>query len=142
MEETPACGILFIYPMASLVIVDDSPMVRHFIEKVLAESGHRVRSAGSGPEALRLLEAEPADLLLTDIYMPDGDGLELLMALRRRPRPPAVIAMSSNVVGPKSMLGIAQKLGAKIILPKPFKAEQLLVAIDQALSERAAVSAG
>lgn len=126
--------------MASIVIVDDSRSVRLFLEKALADSGHRVRAAGSGPEALRLLDAEPADLLLTDIYMPDGDGLELLMALRRRPHPPAVIAMSSNVVGPKSMLGIAQKLGAKIVLPKPFKAEDLLVAIAKALSERAAAA--
>lgn len=124
--------------MASIVIVDDSRSVRIFVEKALADTGHRVRSAGSGPEALRLLEAEPADLLLTDIYMPDGDGLELMIALRRRTHPPAVIAMSSNVVGPKSMLGIAQKLGAKLILPKPFKPEELRAAIDQALAERAA----
>lgn len=128
--------------MASLVIVDDSRSVRLFLEKALQDTGHRVRSAGSGPEALKLLEAEPADVLLTDIYMPDGDGLELLMALRRRPNPPAIIAMSSNVVGPKSMLSIAQKLGAKIVLPKPFKAEDLLAAIDQALAERAAAPLG
>lgn len=124
--------------MASIVIVDDSRSVRIFVEKALADTGHRVRAAGSGPEALRLLEAEPADLLLTDIYMPDGDGLELLIALRRRAHPPAVIAMSSNVTGPKSMLGIAQKLGAKLVLPKPFKPEELRAAIDQALAERAA----
>lgn len=128
--------------MASIVIVDDSRSVRLFLEKALQDSGHRVRSAGSGPEALRLLEAEGADVLLTDIYMPDGDGLELMMALRRRPHPPTVIAMSSNVVGPKSMLNIAQKLGAKIVLPKPFQAEQLLAAIDQALADRAAPSLG
>ncbi|HEY3755248.1 MAG TPA: response regulator [Opitutaceae bacterium] len=128
--------------MASIVIVDDSRSVRLFLEKALQDSGHRVRSAGSGPEALRLLEAEAAEVLITDIYMPDGDGLELMIALRRRPHPPTVIAMSSNVVGPKSMLNIAQKLGAKIVLPKPFKAEELLAAIDQALADRSAPTLG
>ena len=80
--------------------------------------------------------------MLTDIYMPDGDGLELLMAIRRRPHSqrPAVIAMSSNTVGPKNMLHVAQQFGAKLILPKPFDAAQLQAAIDQVLSARPAPS--
>lgn len=120
--------------MASIVVVDDSRSVRLFLEKVLADTGHHVRMGCSGPEGLKLVEAEHTDLVITDIYMPEGDGLELLMALRRRPTPPKVIAMSSNVVGPKSMLRIAEKLGAKIVLPKPFKAEEMTAAIAQVLA--------
>src|SRR5579883_1206440 len=120
--------------MARIVVVDDSRSIRMFLEKVLLGAGHQVFTAESGKAALALIEREPADVVLTDIYMPEGDGLELLLALRRRSVRPALIAMSSNTVGPKNMLRAAQQFGARIVLPKPFEAAELLAAVDKVLA--------
>lgn len=105
-----------------------------FLEKALQGGGHQVLTAESGKQALPLIEREHVDLVLTDIYMPEGDGLELLMEIRRRAVRPAIIAMSSTTLGPKNMLQVAQKMGARIILPKPFDATQLLAAVEKALN--------
>lgn len=126
--------------VARIVVVDDSRSIRMFLEKALQGGGHQVLTAESGKQALPLIERGQVDVVLTDIYMPEGDGLELLMEIRRRAVRPAIIAMSSTTLGPKNMLQVAQKMGARIILPKPFDAGQLLAAVEKALAPVSAVA--
>lgn len=95
---------------------------------ILAECGHQVIPFLSATEALRLAARMPVNLIITDLYMPEKDGLEVIHdAQKLCPKVP-VIAIS-GVDGVKSMLRAASVLGASHILQKPFSKEQLLGAV-------------
>lgn len=120
--------------MARILLVDDSPSIRALLEKALRSAGHDVVVADNGKDGLKIAQQEPrVDLILTDIYMPDGDGLEFLFSLRRAGAAIPVIAMSSATSGPKNMLAAARTIGAKLTLNKPFSAPDLLKAVDSVL---------
>jgi DNA-binding response OmpR family regulator len=111
--------------MATILLVDDSVSLRTLLEQTLVNGGHKVITAGDGKSATALLSSETIDLVVTDIYMPNSDGLELLFALRRMKRRPPAIAMSSKT-GAMNMLKSAKLLGAKMTLQKPFPPAELL----------------
>jgi DNA-binding response OmpR family regulator len=111
--------------MATILVVDDSASLRALLEQTLAQAGHQVLTAADGKHATALLTAQTVDLVVTDIYMPDADGLELLVALRKMKRRPPAIAMSSKT-GELNMLRSARILGAQITLQKPFLPAELL----------------
>lgn len=120
--------------MARILLLDDSPSIRSLLEKTLRSAGHEVVVTDNGRDGLKLTQQEPPfDLILTDIYMPDGDGLEFLVSLRRSGAAIPVIAMSSATAGPKNMLAAARTIGAKLTLNKPFTAADLLKAVDSVL---------
>ena len=113
--------------MAQILIVDDEPVVRSALRRVLEHAGHAVTSAAGGYEAIRRLDAGPYDAVLTDIQMPDGDGLEVLLhAKQHHPHTP-VITMSGADEGP--LLEAAIGLGARATLTKPFGVDELLGAL-------------
>ncbi|MEO7600319.1 MAG: response regulator [Opitutus sp.] len=116
----------------SILVVDDQPIMREVVCQILEDAGHQVRDAGEGQEALRKLSAERFDLVVTDIVMPEMDGIELIGELRRRYPEIRVIAMSggSERFPLKDGLGIARRLGAGVTLTKPFLPEQLVEAVD------------
>ncbi len=111
--------------MASILLVDDSPTIRSILRLELTKGGHAVVAATCGNEAVRLLREHAVDLVVTDIYMPNGDGIEVLTAVRRMEKRPAAIAMSS-MAGEMDMLPSARLLGARVILTKPFPPGELL----------------
>jgi len=111
--------------MATILVVDDSDSLRHLFEHTLVSGGHKVVTATDGKKAAAVLSTREVDLVVTDIYMPNGDGLEVLMALRRLKHRAPAIAMSS-ITGEMGMLRSAKQLGAKITLQKPFPPEELL----------------
>ena len=116
----------------SILVVDDHPIMREVICQILEDAGHDVRSAGEGREAIRTLSAARFDLLVTDIVMPEMDGIELIGEVRRRYPEMRIIAMSggSERFPMKDGLAIAQRIGAGATLNKPFGADQLLNAVD------------
>jgi len=87
--------------------------------------------ASDGTDALRQLETTRADVLITDMHMPEMDGLALARALRKRPDAPALIGMSGNDYA--ETLEMATRLGARATLHKPFTSSQLLHAVGKAL---------
>ena len=119
-------------PLAILV-VDDHPIMRDVVCEMLEDAGHQVRFASEGHEALRKLSCARFDLLLTDIVMPQMDGIELIGEVRRRYPEMRIIAMSGG--GERfpthDGLTIARRLGAGATLNKPFLAEQLMDAVEQ-----------
>lgn len=125
-------------PMPTILVIDDSASIRQAISAMLRQAGYRVLEAANGSQALICLRDERPDLVLTDIYMPDGDGFEVLMALQTRPDNPPVIAMSSEL-GHLDLSGPARHLGAKRFLQKPFTADDLLAGIDAVLAGPRAV---
>ena len=119
-------------PLAILV-VDDHSIMRDVICEILEDAGHNVRFAADGREALRKLSCAHFDLVVTDIVMPEMDGIELIGELRRRYPETRIIAMSGGGerFPTKDGLTIARRLGAGASLNKPFVAEQLIEAVDE-----------
>ena len=121
--------------MARIVLADDEPKLRDIFARYLTALGHEVRVAGDGKEAMAALEADPADLLVTDINMPDMDGIEILSALRKRGSRLPVIAISGGgYVDGGLLLSSAAVLGAALTLEKPFALEALRDAVEKALT--------
>jgi DNA-binding response OmpR family regulator len=121
--------------MARILVVDDSEMVLALMQKDLGAAGHEVFTAPNGKVGLKLFHQQPVDLILTDIYMPEGDGLELILSLRKSGTGmPPVIAMSSTT-GITNMLNAAKVMGARFTLQKPFKKAELLDAVDSILGK-------
>ena len=118
-----------------ILLVDDDEAVRSVLRRGLERAGYEVREAGEGGAALKLLASAPADLVITDLVMPDMEGIELILALRKTHPKLPVIAMSGGgrAVGPGSYLQIARACGAVKILAKPFATEQLLAALQELL---------
>jgi len=120
--------------VARVLVIDDEPDVRAVMRRFLGAAGHDVREASDGAAALGALAAQPADVVITDLYMPGMDGIELARELRKLPTRPAVIAVSGGGFGRQAdVLDVAATLGAAATLPKPFTREQLLGAVDRVL---------
>jgi len=121
--------------MARILVVDDEEPIRLMLRQVLAMEGHDVIDARHGVEALRLHRATPAELVITDIVMPEKDGLEVIMALRREFPLVKVIATSGggrfHLMESLEMAGL---MGAVAMIPKPFEPEEMLEAVRRALA--------
>jgi len=125
--------------MARILIIDDSPSALSLMELILSEGGHQVISRLSARGAMQLVAQAMVDLIVTDVYMPDKDGLEVILeAQKARPKIP-VIAVS-GAGGIRNMLGDAKILGAAGTLQKPFGKQQLLDAVATALAATATAS--
>ena len=123
--------------MSRILVIDDDPDIREVLGWSLKSAGYEVALAAEGREGLNAYGAQPADLVITDIYMPNQDGLETIHELDQRYPRPAIIAMSGRALA-GTMLSIASKLGAIQILQKPFSIEDVLQAVTQALSRQPA----
>ncbi|MCP9449776.1 MAG: response regulator [Nitrospira sp.] len=110
--------------MASILIVDDEEPVRAFLRRVLEEDGHTVREAANGAVALALYRKDPADLVITDIVMPERDGMDVLLDLTREFLDAKVIAMT-GANGDEHMLRVAKLFGARKVIKKPFTVEEI-----------------
>jgi len=115
-----------------VLVVDDDPGVRDVIRSMLEASGYSVLLAENGKEAMRLLKSERADLILTDLVMPEQEGIETIKALRREYPALKVIAMSGAFGG--DYLRIAAYLGAHATLAKPIQMETLLRLVEETLA--------
>jgi CheY-like chemotaxis protein len=125
-------------PPSRILVVDDEENVRDVTRLLLEMSGHAVVCVEDGHGALREIIAHPFDVVITDMLMPEMDGVELVNELKRRHSPLRIIAMSGGGHVPKeSYLQIAHLSGAHAVLPKPFNREQLEQALRTALGEPA-----
>lgn len=121
--------------MARILVVDDEPAIREVITSALSLEGHVVHEAAHGGEGMALLEREPVDLVILDIYMPTQDGLETLRALRTTRPALKILAMSGGgQVGRFEPLKIAEKLGADCTLEKPFDISELSQLVSSCVS--------
>jgi len=103
---------------------------------LLEYSGHTVVEARNGKEGLELFERARADLVITDIVMPENEGLEVLMVLRSKHPPVKIIAMSGGGRGSaKDYLHIAKQMGAARVLAKPFSNEVLIATVSELVQD-------
>ena len=122
--------------MKKILLVDDDPLFAEMLQQALAVFGYAVVRARDGKEALLRYDPAVVDLVLTDLIMPDMEGVELILALHHRHPGVKVIAMSGggrNV--PDTYLRIAQRLGAMKTLAKPFPLETLRQAVAECLAD-------
>lgn len=119
---------------AQILLVDDEDMVRVQIRSSLELEGHEAREASNGREAIEMLDGYKPDLMITDILMPEKEGIETIMEVRQKYADIKIIAISGGVrTESMDFLKIAKRLGADLALPKPFGRQQLLTLVNQLL---------
>ena len=117
----------------AILVVDDDAGLRESLSALLRSLDYRVSTAANCAEALLELAAQPLDLVLTDIYMVGGDGLELINAMRTLGHRIPIVAMSGGSLQfDTDHLEIARRLGASATVAKPFRVAQLVETIDRA----------
>ena len=122
--------------MPSVLVVDDEDQIRQLIRETLEQAGYDVQEASNGKQGLERYRTKPTDLVIMDILMPDQDGLESIMTLRREFPAARVIAITggSDMIGILNFLDVAKMLGARRTLQKPFDMQTLLDAAQSELS--------
>lgn len=121
--------------MTKILVVEDEDSFRNVLVRMLSKVGYDVRQAGDGNQAIQVCRQFQPDLVLTDIIMPDKEGLETIQELMEIDPNLKIIAMSGGgKFGPDSYLPLAEKLGAKASLQKPFMREELMKTIEYVLS--------
>lgn len=122
-----------------VLVIDDEDMIRDVIKTVLTGAGYQVSEAADGSIGLKILESESFDLVITDILMPEKEGIETIMEIKRTYPDLRIVAISGGGRGSYLFpLKIADTIGAERCLPKPFEPEDLLNAVREATSGGAA----
>ena len=115
-----------------ILIADDDDQVRMLLKRVLVKAGYEVAEARNGNEALRIFRTKPVTLLITDLIMPDKEGIETIQEFRRSNSPVKIIAMSGGGRLDQNMyLSMAKKIGADRVLSKPFMPQDLLTVVKE-----------
>jgi YesN/AraC family two-component response regulator len=124
--------------MATILIIDDEPAMRLAIREHLKRRGHDVLEASNGRRGMDLLESERVDLVITDIIMPEQEGVETIQAIRKHHPGMRVIAMSGGGRYDDSeyYLSAARWFGSDFSLSKPFTANELITAVDNLLGAK------
>lgn len=119
-----------------ILLIDNEEEVRELLRHELEDNGNQVTCAANGRIAMHLYRSQPFDLVITELLMPERDGLEVIMDLRKRAPNVKIIAISGGgQSGMYSMLSIAEKLGARRALIKPFSMRHLLSIVREVLDE-------
>ncbi len=124
--------------MASILVVDDDEMVRDALASALKRGGYTVLEAADGREAAARFSREAVDLVVTDILMPERDGLETIQALSRGAGSVPIIAMTGFSSRSSLYLEMARTFGAVRVLEKPFELSELLAVTRELLGAKAA----
>ena len=111
--------------MSKILVIDDEEPLRMLLRSVLEEDGYEVREAADGRAGIASYRQEPADVVITDILMPELDGLDMMLALTREFLDVRVIAITGEM-GQPDLLNRARLLGARHTLYKPFSLAHLL----------------
>lgn len=115
-----------------ILVVDDEKAITDLVHRLLSREGYEVSSASNGSQGLQRVDEIRPDLIITDISMPDMEGIEFISKLRKGSVSTPIIAMSGNAVG-MSFLRATRLFGATETLLKPFTNEDLLSAVERSL---------
>ena len=122
--------------MARILIIDDESQIRSMLRLMLERVGYEVMEADDGMEGIRQYRDNPADLIITDLIMPNKDGIGMIIELKKEFPAVKIIAMSGGGVNrPEGYLDGAKKLGATRTLTKPIDRDEMLSAVKDTLKE-------
>ena len=115
-----------------VLLIDDDPALLWLMGQAFQAAGYQTLSAENGRQGLRLLDAYEPDLVVTDIVMPEMEGIGAIMQIRRKASPPKIIAISgAGPGGRRNYLSWAKHLGADAVLAKPFRMSQIVALSDR-----------
>ena len=117
-----------------ILLLDDEPELRSTLRDRLILEGYDVQTAPDGRRGLKLYQENPVDLVITDVLMPEMDGLEVIRVLCGTPTPPLIIAMSGGGSRDLDFLVEATEFGATRTLSKPFRLDDLIILVNDLLS--------
>lgn len=124
--------------MAVILIVDDESDMRSLVAMIVEGDGHVAHTAANGVEAMAILTDTPVDVVITDILMPEMEGVETVRAIKSLPKPPRVLVMSGGGrLKAMDFLDIATAFGADASLAKPFTSAQLRSSVEALLGAAA-----
>ncbi len=122
-------------PMPVILLIEDDRDLRAMLKAALVRKDFTVIEAENGKEALAQFKPGITDLVITDLIMPEEDGLKVIMKIREKKPGIKVVAISGGgKAGPGSYLSLAKALGADAIFPKPFSVADLILKIENLLS--------
>jgi CheY-like chemotaxis protein len=120
--------------MARILIIDDEPIIRDVLIETLEREGYETVVASDGNDGIKIHQENPADLIITDLIMPEKEGIETIMELRRDSQDVKIIAMSGGgKIDPNTYLQIAKTVGAVKTLAKPIRIDELLKTVQEVL---------
>ena len=123
--------------MARILIIDDDVQILDMLRQTLEHEGYEVVDAADGKKGIRLYRENPADLIITDIVMPEKEGIETIIELKQDFPDVKIIAISGGgQIRPEGYLSMAKKLGAQYTFSKPFERKELLSAIRELIGRR------
>ena len=121
--------------MAKILVIEDDEQFREMLAQMLEQAGRQVETAANGVLGLMQFRQSPPDLVITDILMPEKDGIDVIIDMKREQDDVRIIAISGGrrTITPQFNLDSAALIGVRQTLTKPFNREQLLQAIQNAL---------
>jgi DNA-binding response OmpR family regulator len=121
---------------ANMLVVEDDSELLQVMTGALRAAGHNVLAAEAGEAGLQLFRAEPPDLVVCDIVMPDRDGIELIPEMKRLQPTVKLLAISGRqMIGALDVLSLARSMGADATLAKPFSTEALVTIAEALLAQ-------
>ena len=115
-----------------ILVVDDDEMMRAFVKELLKVNNYKISEAANGKAGLKEFRDNTPDLVITDIIMPEMEGISFIRELRAHNKDIPIIAMTGNVHGRmEEFLDISSKLGADAILRKPIKSQEFIETINK-----------
>ena len=120
--------------MPHIHIVDDEALIRELFRRILETEGYEVTDSPDGNAALTMCRQRPPDLIITDLIMPDKEGIETIIELKRDFPNVRIIAISGGGrITAKEYLELAETFGANMTLSKPISRDELLTAVGTVL---------
>lgn len=123
--------------MDRILVIEDNTALREALCELLHQAGYEPVAMANGRQAAQLHRAEPVQMIVTDIFMPETDGLEIIAEFRRSFPEVKIIAVSGGGSrGMMELLSVAQRMGAQRVFMKPFDIHELLVAVEELLGNK------
>jgi DNA-binding response OmpR family regulator len=120
-----------------VLLIDDDPVLLGLMAHAFAAAGYATHTAENGRKGLSLVDAYKPDLVVTDIVMPEMEGIGAILQIRRKPRPPKIIAISgAGPGGRRDYLSWAKHLGADEVLAKPFRMSQIVAVANRLVDNK------
>ena len=121
--------------MTKILVIDDDALVRTTLEYLLRDAGYEIATAEDGVRGMAMFRSEQPDLVITDIIMPEQEGIQTINEMRKAKPDAKIIAISgSGRIGNVDFLKMARSLGAMDIVSKPFNADELLTIVENCLA--------
>ncbi len=122
--------------MQRILVIDDDEQMRTLLAKAMEWAGFEVITADNGRKGQLLFEEQPADLVITDLIMPEQEGLETIRSLKRiHPRVRIIAISGGGRIGPGAYLPAAMELGADLVFAKPFDIKEFVTSVQELLAD-------